>query len=52
MVIKTLTELQRTDEHSENFNKEMANRREYQTEVTELKNNITEMKNALESSHR
>jgi len=38
MVIKILTELRRrTDEHSENFNKEMANRREYQTEVQNLR---------------
>ena len=39
MVIQLLTELRRrTDEHSENFNKQMENIRKYQIEVTELKN--------------
>ena len=43
MVIKMLTELKRRiDEHTENFNREMENIRKYQTEVTELKNIITE----------
>ena len=48
-VIKMLIELgRRIDEHSENFNKEMVNIRNYQTEVTELKNVIAELKSTLD----
>ena len=44
IVIKMLTKLgRRMCEHSENFNKDMDNIRQYQIEVTELKN-IIEMK--------
>ena len=43
MVIKTLIDLsRRVGEHSENFNKEVENIRQYQTEI------ITELKNTLE----
>ena len=44
MVIKVLTNIgRRMDEHSENFNKEIANIRKYQTEVkTGLKNTLAE----------
>lgn len=35
------------DEHSESFNKGMQNVRKYQTEATELKNIIAELKNTL-----
>ena len=31
------------DKYSKNFNKETENMREYQTEVTKLKNTITEL---------
>ena len=45
MVIKMLIDLwRRKYEHRENFNKEIENIRKYQTEVTELKNTITELK--------
>lgn len=43
MVIKTLIDLSiRVGEHRENFNKEVENIRQYQTEI------ITELKNTLE----
>lgn len=35
-------------EHSENFNKDVDNMRMRQTEDTELKNTVTELKTALE----
>ena len=43
-IIKMLSELRRTDEHSENFNKKIENIKKNQSEV---KNTITEMKNIL-----
>ena len=44
MAIKTLTNLgKRIGEHRENFNKG-----KYQTEVTEVKNTVTELKTILE----
>ena len=39
-----LTEPRRMDEHSEDFNRETENMRKYQTEVTDWKNTITELK--------
>ena len=46
MIIKMLTELwRRVDEHSENFNKELENRKK---NPSELRNTITEVKNTLE----
>lgn len=49
MAIKILTELwRRIDKHSENFNKEVENIRKYQTEMTEIKNTIPELKPTLE----
>lgn len=48
MVLQMLTRLgRRMDEHNEKFNKEVANMRKYQTEVKELKDTITELKNTL-----
>ena len=47
MVIKMHTELERRDESSENFNKEIENLNKYQNEVTELKNTVTKLKNTL-----
>ena len=38
------------DEHSENINKEGPNIRKYQTEVSELTDTISELKNTLEGS--
>lgn len=39
MVLKILIKLgKRMNEHCENFNKEIENRRKYQTEVTEYNN--------------
>ena len=44
MIIKRLTKLgRRMDKHSENL--KIENTRKFQTEVTELKNTITELKN-------
>lgn len=37
-------------EHSENINKEGSNIRKYQTEVSELTDTISELKNTLEGS--
>ena len=49
MVIKKFTKLgRRMDEHTEHFNKEMENVRNYQIEVTDLKNIIIELKNTLD----
>lgn len=48
MVLKTLIELRRRmDEHGNNFNKETGNIGKNETEVTELKNIIAELKNML-----
>jgi len=48
-VIKIHTKLgRRMDKHSENFNKKTESIRNYQTEVTELKNTISKPKNTLE----
>lgn len=45
MVLKILTEFgRRMDEYSEKFNKTTENTCKYQTEVTELKNTITQLK--------
>ena len=45
-----ITELgRRMDGHSENFNKEMENKRKYQIEITELKRTITELKKYIRS---
>lgn len=47
MVMKMLTGLRRRiDEHRKTFNKEKIFKN-YQTEVTELKNTISELKNTL-----
>lgn len=35
------------DEHSKNFNRKIGNIRKYQTEVIEMNNTITELKNIL-----
>lgn len=44
-VINMLTKLKRRmHKHNENFNEETKNIRKYQTEVTKLKNTITELK--------
>ena len=49
LLMNMLTELgRRVNEHNEIFNKETENTRKLQTEVTEQKNTITEMKNILE----
>lgn len=48
MVLKMVIELwRRVDECTKNFNKEIENIRKYQTEFTELKNRIIELKNTL-----
>lgn len=48
MVIKLLTDLRRKlDKYIENFNKKIGNTRKFQTEVTELKNTLTDLKNIL-----
>lgn len=44
IVIKMVIELRRMNEYSKNFNKEIENIRKNQTEVTELKNTINEVK--------
>ena len=44
VVTKMFTEINRTmHEQSKNFHKEIENRRKCQTEITELKNKITEL---------
>ena len=43
-----LTELKTMHNHHVIFNKKIENMRKYQTEVSELKNIITEVKNTLE----
>lgn len=49
MVIKMITKLgRRTDEHNENFNKDVGDIRKYQIEVTKMKNTITELNQTLE----
>ena len=40
-----------THEQSENSNKEIKNIREYQTEITQLNNTISEWKNSIEGFH-
>lgn len=49
IMIKLFTKPERRmDEYSENFNKETENTRNYQTEVTELKNTTTELITTLQ----
>lgn len=49
MVIKMLTKLRRQmNGYTENCHKEIENTSKYQTEVRELQNSITELKNILE----
>ena len=50
MVIKMLSDLwRRMDEHGENFNKEIENKRRYQTDdITQLKNTLEEFSNRLD----
>lgn len=51
MVIKMITKLgRRTDEHNENFNKDVGDIRKYQIEVTKMKNTITVLKKQYRSS--
>lgn len=53
MIIKMLTEFRvRKDEYSENANKVIENIKMYQTEVMDLKNDITALKNTLEVFNR
>ena len=48
IIIKMLRTLGRIiGEHNKNLNKDLENVREYQTEATELKNTITELKSIL-----